>query len=366
MNILCDLCAGDYLDKVYEPPTTKRGLSIYVCKFCGLIQSIPRIDHVENKEVTTSSGADWGNVRYGKQFDIAEAVEILSRILDKEATKRILDIGAGRDADFLNAIEERNPMLMCYGMEPHFEFDSQYDYDDTIIRYKNRLEDVNLDRNWVDVITFIHTLEHLASPREALMKAYRTLKDDGWILVIVPNMEYLLEQNDVAEELFIDKHLYHFTPLTLGKYMSDCGFITDEARYSNRETIAYLGHKRMSWPKVARDIGAYAKRLENNLNKLPMVANKINEMDNVVIWGAGRILDALVGAGLDTDKIEWIIDNYLPLKMRYNRIIVDAAILDNWCPDTIIICSREYAQAIMLDAETLCPEADIVIWSDLL
>ena len=205
MNIHCDLCSGTDLEKIYTPPTTKRGLAVYICNFCGLLQSIPRIDRVENKEVTTSSGADWGNVRYGKQFDVDEAVEILSKVLDKEATKRVLDIGCGRDADFLKAMNDWNPMLMRYGLEPHFGVDYRGDYDNRIVRYKCRIEQIIFEPDIYDVITFIHTLEHLKSPREALKKAYAALKVGGYLLVIVPNMEYLLMQTDIVEELIIDK-----------------------------------------------------------------------------------------------------------------------------------------------------------------
>lgn len=367
MNILCDLCSGDDLEIIYTPPTTKRGLAVYICSFCGLMQSIPRIDHVENKEVTTSSGADWGNVRYGKQFDVDEAVEILSGVLDKDATNRVLDIGAGRNADFLKALEKWNPMLMCYGVEPHFEFGYQDDYDDFIIRWKERFEDCNLEDNWVDAITFIHTLEHLKSPREALKKAYAALKDWGWLLVIVPNMEYLLEQKDIVEELFIDKHLYHFAPTTLAKYFYDTGFGITESRYSNRETTVYLGQKRPLSDSVRKTVRDYGTRLESNIHNLPKAADKINEMQDVAVWGAGRVLDALVEAGLDMHKIGYLIDSYIPQSIINDRMIFRPKdILRHWKTYNIIICSREYADEIKAEAKELCPNAATVVWSDLL
>ena len=41
---LCDLCGADSLDQIYQPERSGRGLKIYLCRHCGLVQSLPRID----------------------------------------------------------------------------------------------------------------------------------------------------------------------------------------------------------------------------------------------------------------------------------------------------------------------------------
>jgi group I intron endonuclease len=112
----------------------------------------------------------------------------------------------------------------------------------------------------------------------------------------------------------------------------------------------------------------YAERLQNNLDKLPLAASKVNEMEGVVIWGGGRILDALVNAGLDVSKVDMIIDNYLPVEQVHGRYRFESSKLTpiNWKPDVILICSREYANEIKAEAKELCPTADIIVWSELL
>ena len=51
-----------------KPEGSGRGLKIHLCRHCGLVQSLPRIDRAPRRSAAVSSGADWGNVRYGKGF----------------------------------------------------------------------------------------------------------------------------------------------------------------------------------------------------------------------------------------------------------------------------------------------------------
>ena len=41
-----NLCDGDALEPIYKPERSTRGLVVYVCGNCGLLQSLPRTDRV--------------------------------------------------------------------------------------------------------------------------------------------------------------------------------------------------------------------------------------------------------------------------------------------------------------------------------
>jgi hypothetical protein len=71
MTESCELCRHDTLEAIYEPERSTRGLKVYLCRHCGLLQSLPRIDRTERAPAAVSGGADWGNVRYGKGFRTA-------------------------------------------------------------------------------------------------------------------------------------------------------------------------------------------------------------------------------------------------------------------------------------------------------
>ena len=79
MNDTCELCQRAALEPIYKPEKSTRGLTVYLCSVCGLLQSLPRIDRAERAPPAVSAGADWGNVRYGKGFRTQIAVEALRR-----------------------------------------------------------------------------------------------------------------------------------------------------------------------------------------------------------------------------------------------------------------------------------------------
>src|ERR1700733_12581902 len=85
MSDSCELCRHSTLEQVYEPERSTRGLKIYLCRHCGLLQSLPRADRAERAPPAVSGGADWGNVRYGKGFRTDAALTMVARHADLRA-----------------------------------------------------------------------------------------------------------------------------------------------------------------------------------------------------------------------------------------------------------------------------------------
>ena len=75
MTEACDLCHRTALELAYQPEDSQRGLKIYICDYCGLMQSLPRADRAPRQSAAVSSGANWGNVRYGKFFRTRACLE---------------------------------------------------------------------------------------------------------------------------------------------------------------------------------------------------------------------------------------------------------------------------------------------------
>lgn len=85
---------------------------------------------------------------------------------------------------------------------------------------------VDFEKDSFDVITMWHFLEHSPDPRDYLPSAWRWLKEDGILVVDVPNHE-----GTDARKIWNDwkgwslpYHLYHFTPSTLDSMMNKRGF----------------------------------------------------------------------------------------------------------------------------------------------
>jgi 2-polyprenyl-3-methyl-5-hydroxy-6-metoxy-1,4-benzoquinol methylase len=102
---------------------------------------------------------------------------------------------------------------------------SKFDID---LRYGNYC-DIRIPQKKYDVITFNSSLEHMHDPKNALLKASKMLKNDGLLVVTVPNIESLgfkIFKKDWLP-LHPPKHLYHFSKKTLTNMILQSGFRID-------------------------------------------------------------------------------------------------------------------------------------------
>ena len=77
-----------------------------------------------------------------------------------------------------------------------------------------------------DLVTMWHTLEHVRDPLGALHAIRRVLKADGLLALSVPNMASFQARafREKWYHLDVPRHLYHFTPRTLGGMLAEAGF----------------------------------------------------------------------------------------------------------------------------------------------
>jgi SAM-dependent methyltransferase len=77
-----------------------------------------------------------------------------------------------------------------------------------------------------DLVLMSHSLEHLPSPFDALQRAHRLLKNDGLLVVSVPNVNSLEFKLFGAWWFHLDppRHLYHFDRNSLSTLTNKAGF----------------------------------------------------------------------------------------------------------------------------------------------
>src|SRR5580698_138079 len=306
MHEACDLCRRHALEAIYRPDSSTRGLTVYLCHHCGLLQSVPRIDRAPRKIAAVSSGADWGNVRYGKGFRTNAAMTALHRHADFSAALNMLDVGSNRGS-FARAFLEAAPNANIVAVEPDERVAQSCAGLERCEIIEARIENAALEGGRFDIVHSCHTIEHLANPARVLADHWRTLKPGGLLLVDAPNTA-ILDAEDIVEEWFIDKHLYHFSARTLMRMVEAAGFevivAPDIADRENLPLIArksYTAHRAMDADprEVASSeqlIVQYVATRARNLAALTFVAAEIAAMrpKRVAIWGAGRIFDSLV------------------------------------------------------------------------
>lgn len=101
--------------------------------------------------------------------------------------------------------------------------------------YNATLQDANLRENHYDVVYLNNVFEHFGNPRLSLEKIAFTLKNNGQLIMVVPNSNSLIfrifGQNWFALE--IPRHLFTYNRNNLQSLIQGFGFETKEVVYSN-------------------------------------------------------------------------------------------------------------------------------------
>jgi 2-polyprenyl-3-methyl-5-hydroxy-6-metoxy-1,4-benzoquinol methylase len=378
----CDFCGKDALAFAYQPDGSTRGLKVYLCRHCGLVQSAPRIAKTKKRHDAAVSGeADWGNVRYGKGFRTQAAMEALERHCRLDAALSLLDVGSNRGR-FASAFLDAAPHAHVTAVEPDERYaDSSAGLPRTRLA-RARIEDVVLADAGFDIVHSCHTIEHLAHPFAVLKDHARVLKPGGLLVLDAPNIA-LIGGDDIVEEWFIDKHLYHFSAATLARMIKAAGFeIIEPPDPRDRINLLFVARKvgpartELSGDpaEAARSeklIASYLHTRAANRAALIKVARTLEGLkpQRVALWGAGRLFDALVrSGGFDPASLALLIDAHLieHMQSRHGVRLNPPEALAHAPVDAIVVMSRGFADEIVAAAQGLAPKARILLYADLL
>ena len=361
---VCDFCRRQKLTAIYKVPTSNLGVSVCLCLNCGLAQSISKQKIIKNRTVSTSSDAGWGNIRQGKSLRFKKIRNEMDNEIDFTGLKRILDIGSNR-GDFVKWIREKNTSSEITAVEPDKTLVGGYKNISNVLLITDRFEDIALPAVHFDFIYCLHTLEHAHSARQMLEKIYDCLSPSGFCLLEVPDLEYI-SSKFIVEEFFIDKHTFHFTRRILTGFLDFLGFEIFKTNDKDNFNITLILKKKAvnssAQPsfktsvklinQTRKLIADYKKRFRSNIKKLPEIGHKLNELQRrqkIVIWGAGRIFDALVRYGkLKTDRIDYLIDTYLSVfpGQVHGIKVVEHGILRQFSPDAAVILATSSVEEI--------------------
>jgi SAM-dependent methyltransferase len=381
MSVSCDFCGHASLQYAYTPDGGTRGLKVYVCAHCGLTQSAPRIARTKDRHAAAvSGGADWGNVRYGKGFRTKQALDAIARHADLNASLAVLDVGSNRGS-FARALLNAAPRAALTALEPDERYaDSSAGLKRTKV-VQARTEHTQFDDAHFDIVHSCHTIEHLGEPFAALIDHARVLKDGGLLVIDAPNTA-LLGGEDIVEEWFIDKHLFHFSARTLSRMIEAAGFtIIEQNDPADAINLLFVARK-TGTPNTAAAadpaeavqalalIASYQKIRAYNLAALSAAAREISALAprRVALWGAGRLFDMLVReGGFDPAALSLLIDANLKKHMdsRHGMVLSTPDDLAGNA-DVVVVMSRMFAEEITADAKARAPRAEIILYADLL
>ncbi|TSC52046.1 MAG: methyltransferase type 11 [Parcubacteria group bacterium LiPW_41] len=122
------------------------------------------------------------------------------------------------------------PGWKFYGVEPdRFAYEEANKIEDFNVKC-GVLEESGFGEKFFDLILLNQVLEHVPGPSAVLVECFRILKDDGILIIAVPNFDSLGEK--VFEEnwyhLDLPRHLFHFNKKTLNKMLERAGFFQEK------------------------------------------------------------------------------------------------------------------------------------------
>ena len=134
----------------------------------------------------------------------------------------VLDIGAGTGA-FVNAMQQK--AWKVTGLEP-----DEATRDKAFENYKLQLRSTDtifdLPNNEYEVITMWHVLEHVHALKPYLHQCFKSLKQNGRLIIAVPN--YTSYDAKFYKKYWaaydLPRHLYHFSPKSMTTLLNEIGF----------------------------------------------------------------------------------------------------------------------------------------------
>jgi SAM-dependent methyltransferase len=153
-------------------------------------------------------------------------------VLQRLSPGRLLDVGAGRgDLGVVLAKEGWN----VTGLEPSPEACEQ-GRRRGVRMVQGTLDSADRDElgTGYDIVVFQHALEHVAEPRDDLLRAYELLRPGGLLFVTLPNFGSWQSRRfgDAWFHLDLPRHRSHFTAIGLERALRASGFVAPEVTTS--------------------------------------------------------------------------------------------------------------------------------------
>jgi SAM-dependent methyltransferase len=234
----CPLCGPHEA----RPWTKDRGFGVVRCRGCSLLITWPRPDAAVLDAVYA------GDYYESRGMGCAATAATRERVLQfvrfaGVPVQRVLDFGAGQ-GHLVHGFREHG--LQADGLEPspggRDQARSHYGLDlfGTLAEAGGRR---------YDLITLVHSLEHVAQPVEALAGLRPLLAPGGRVVVEVPHARSVerLRPRRRHEILDLPAHLYHFVPGTLAAVAHRAGLAVDEVALTNPDLLEWALALRARW-----------------------------------------------------------------------------------------------------------------------
>lgn len=233
---------GNYEDDDYSYRIQLMGYKLMICKDT-FIHHYGSVSFSENKQIDHSKLLYLNNKKFSKKWGFnstyssmirTEIVSLIDAKLDEEI--KVLEVGCATGSTLLEIKNKyKNAKLFGIEINKNSAAIAQQFID---VKASNIEEDIEFPTNFFDYIIFADVLEHLYDPWKVLDNIRRYLKEDGTILISIPNvMHYtvirdLMDGNWTYQDAgLLDRtHIRFFTLKELNRMLLDAYY--DNINYS--------------------------------------------------------------------------------------------------------------------------------------
>ena len=314
----CDYCGAADAEPINEagPPCLTGDFHVVqavihnvMCRTCGTVWNNRTVSSVALERFYAAYAKK--TIETGEDdllFDASGAVETLGRNqiafleqhLPHSGTGRILDVGCGKGT-LLTLFAGAFPGWDRVGIEPSSAAAAIARVSGLTV-HEGMLDTVTIEPSSIDLVTIVHVLEHAASPMAALDAIHRALKPGGFVFIEVPNM---LDAN-MFYDFLLHEHLFHFSPDTLSRLLTNRGFVIDTIQPSttygairviarkNRDA-SDAGHPHhVEVPRLRSGIHAWQQLWRNMQQSADELADAAVSGRRVGLFGAGMTAAVLL------------------------------------------------------------------------
>jgi 2-polyprenyl-3-methyl-5-hydroxy-6-metoxy-1,4-benzoquinol methylase len=218
------LGCGQELKKAFN--AIEPGFEVHRCPSCGMGRTWPDVPSCEIGRYYPAVYYGKDNVRFNPLLERLTQLFRLQRarvVRHRVKAGTVLDVGCGRGftLSYLKSLG-----FKAHGME----------FSDTAAWHARNVLGIEVEtgdflnsrhqKDTYNAMIFWHSLEHLPSPIEALVRAHELLKKGGLLVVAVPNFDSLQARLFGRHWFHLDipRHYFHFGKKTLKKEIQAQGF----------------------------------------------------------------------------------------------------------------------------------------------
>ena len=198
--------------------------TILRCNQCGLLYVDPPPSEEELEKYYTERIDPRYLLKY-KDQTIRRGKRILRMVQEFKKGGDLLEIGCGYGF-FLNLAKENG--WKTYGVELSPDASEYARKTFNLDIFTGDISQADLKEKSFDFITLQHILEHLPQPLKTLNILNNALRDDGILVIVVPNTLSLMARWAKTNWLCLAEktHLFHYSKNTLKKLLEKSGFQT--------------------------------------------------------------------------------------------------------------------------------------------